>query len=60
MNKAKVKILTNKINALKTALENNDIDFIGKWHGTSEYALKDLEELKTRLNHIQQKERRGL
>lgn len=53
MSKTTVMIINKKIAALEKALEANDYEFIGKWHGSREYAEMDLEELKARLNSRQ-------
>ncbi|MGG5359367.1 hypothetical protein [Enterococcus sp. DIV0240a] len=51
--RATEKILKAKINAIETALETNDIEFIRQWHSSREWAEKDLAELKERLNAFQ-------
>ncbi|MBE9888659.1 hypothetical protein G8B50_13510 [Enterococcus durans] len=47
------KIIKKKIHAIETALETNDVEFIGKWHGTRDSAIADLVELKERMNTFQ-------
>jgi hypothetical protein len=51
ISKTRRHILSQKIKAIEQAIKSNDVYFISKWHGTLDYALKDLHELKTELNN---------
>lgn len=46
----RIKIVTNKRNTLKNALETDDKKFIAKWHGGRRYAESDLAELESKLD----------
>lgn len=49
LSKTVEKITKRKINAIETALENNDYTFLEKWHGGRDFAIRDLQKLKQRL-----------